>query len=384
MNILHVVAGMPATGSGVAEYVARLARETVRLGHDATIATVASRDERLLESAKVAEAEGVKIARFEPSFPRAAYASAEMAFGGGLARLAAAADIVHVHSQWTFPVWLGSAAAISQRNPLVMSPHGCLDPVRLAHSAWKKRLVRFLDRRCLKQADLIHATSEAERDWIRAFLAAGATGPRIEVVPIGVDLPRRLPAKATISRDRRVLFLGRLHPLKGLDLLLPAWKTATWEVALGSQWRLVIAGPDEQGTRAKLERLGRELELGNVTFLGAVAGEEKARLLADADLFVLPSRSENFGIVVAEALAAGVPVVTTTATPWGEIRGECGWCVEPTAAAIAAALTSAMRLTDEERSTMGERGRTIVEAKYLWPAVARRMQELYAGLDGMK
>jgi len=377
MKIVHVVAGMPAAGSGVAEVVARLARETVRLGHEATIATVAGHNEPVGSAADEAVAAGARLVRFAASVPRAVAFSWEML--RGLGAVVERASVVHVHSDWTFPVWWGCHAAHETGKPVVMSPHGCLDPVRLAHSAWKKRLAGLLDIRCLRSADAIHATSDAERDWIARYV--GGT-PRIGVIPLGVDLPQAIrPAgRATSGRDRRVLFLGRLHPLKGLDLLLPAWKAATRAVSLGSQWQLVIAGPDEAGTRASLERMSRDLGLGNVTFLGPVDGEEKAALLAEADLAVLPSRSENFGIVVAEALAAGVPVVTTTATPWGEIAGDCGWCVEPTATAIANALTAAMRLTDAERSRMGGRGRAVVESRYQWPAVARKMVGLYAGL----
>ena len=378
MKIVHVVAGLPAAGSGVAEVVARLARETVRLGHEATIAAVAGRDEPVGSSIDEAVAAGARLVQFAGSSPRAVAFSWDMF--RGLGAVVEDADVVHVHSDWTFPVWWGCHAAHEIGRPVVMSPHGCLDPVRLAHSAWKKQLAGWLDIRCLRSADVIHATSDAEREWIARYV--GGT-PRIEVIPVGVDLPRAMPpaARATASRDRRVLFLGRLHPLKGLDMLLPAWKAATRAVSLGSQWRLVIAGPDEVGTRATLERIGRELELGNVTFLGPVDGEEKAMLLAEADLVVLPSRSENFGIVVAEALAAGVPVVTTKATPWEEIAGDCGWCVEPTATAIANALTAAMRLTDAERTRMGGRGRALVESRYQWPEVTRKMIGLYAGLD---
>jgi len=336
---------------------------------------VAGRDDPLASAAREAEAAGVRIVRHEPSAPRAIYFSRHML--RGLAPLAARADVVHVHSNWTFPVWWGCQTAISAGRPLVMSPHGCLDPVRLAHSAWKKRLAGCFDRRYLRQADVIHATSEAERDWIEQYVGGHA---RIEVIPIGVDLPALRETANPAERTRTVLSLGRLHPLKGLDLLLEAWPIAMRALGPDARWELVIAGPDEQGTRAGLERQAQELGIGNVQFAGPLYGAEKDRAYANADLFVLPSRSENFGIVVAEALAAGVPAITTKGTPWQEIDGSCGWWVDANAHAIAAALAAAMRLSDAERAAMGTRGRALVEAKYQWASVGQTMIAAYERL----
>jgi glycosyltransferase involved in cell wall biosynthesis len=372
MNVLHVVAGLPVSGGGLAEAVARLAREAVQLGHEATIATVAGPNDPLAAAAEEARAAGVRIVRFAPAAPRAAFFSWDML--SGLRPLVQAADVVHVHSNWTFPVWWGCQAAIAAGRPLVMSPHGCLDPVRLAHSAWKKQLAGCFDRRYLRQADVIHATSEAERGWIEQYVGGR---PRIEVIPIGVDLPALLETANPAERTRTVLSLGRLHPLKGLDLLLDGWDRAIRALPPAARWELVIAGPDEQGTQEMLERRARELGLANVTFPGPLYGADKQRAFADADLFVLPSRSENFGIVVAEALAAGVPVITTKGTPWSEIEGSYGWWVDAAAEPLAHALSSAMLLSDAERAAMGAGGRELVAAKYQWPSVGRAMVEMY-------
>lgn len=401
MKVMHVVAGLQPAAAGLAELVPKVAREIVRLGHEATIATVAGPDDRLSAAADEAEAAGVRIVRFAPSVPHAAYASWQMAVGmRRLAPFVESADLVHVHSNWTFPVWWGCQTARNAGKPVVMSPQGCLDPVRLAHSAWKKQMVGWLDRRCLRHAAAIHATSEAERGWIKAFLGDPPGGPRIEVIPNGVDLPGGTTLSGRdLKRDdrvRRMLYLGRLHSLKGLDLLVEAWSRLASRQARGRGgvvpacgWELLIAGPDEQGTQARLETLAKSLsipvavgpagaaEAGRIVLAGPLYGADKARLLGQADLVVLPSRSENFGIVVAEALSAGVPVVTTTATPWAEIDGLCGWCVAPAVEPLTQALAAAMGLTDPERAALGARGKRLVEERYTWASVGRQMERLY-------
>ena len=374
MRILHVVAGLPSAGGGLSELVPLFALEAVRLGHDVTIATVARDDEPFSAAAQAAAAGGVRIVRFAPSFPRALFFSWEMR--RWLPAVVRSADIVHVHSNWTFPVWWGSHCALQAGKPLVMSPQGCLDPVRLEHSAWKKRLVGLFDRRSLRQAAVIHATSEMERDWIEQYLGKG---PRIAVIPNGIEISEVGPAlPKPEGRVRKALYLGRLHPLKGLDLLLDAWRMACPAGKTG--WQLVIAGPDEQGTRERLEPQARRLGLENVAFVGPLYGEQKAKALAEADLFVLPSRTENFGIAVAEALAAGLPVITTKGTPWSEIANSCGWWVDVNAAAIGKALAEGLGLTDAERAAMGRRGRELVAAKYRWDAVGRSMVGVYQSL----
>jgi glycosyltransferase involved in cell wall biosynthesis len=231
------------------------------------------------------------------------------------------------------------------------------------------------DRHYLRHATVIHAASDLERGWIENYAGQGLP---ICVIPNGVELSQTVTAAPKPpSRVRQVLYLGRLHPLKGLDLLLDAWAQVSQPDEATGPWQLVIAGPDERGMRQRLENHARSLRLANVSFPGPLYGEHKNRALAEADLFILPSRSENFGIVVAEALAAGLPVITTKGTPWSEIQGKCGWWVEVSAQAIATALAEAMHCTDANRRDMGQRGLTFVTEKYQWPQVGSAMMNLY-------
>jgi glycosyltransferase involved in cell wall biosynthesis len=177
-----------------------------------------------------------------------------------------------------------------------------------------------------------------------------------------------------------VLFLGILDPKKGLPRLLDAWH------ALGAAtagWSLAIAGGGSTLYRAGLESQARRLGVA-AQFLGPVwTDAQRASLYASADVFVLPTDWENFGIVVAEALAARVPVITTTGAPWRELQTErCGWWIEPTVSALTAALREAFALSQDERDAMGERGRALVETRYAWPAIGRQMAAVYRWVAG--
>lgn len=385
MNILHVIAGLPPGGGGLSEVVPRIALETARLGHDVTIATVATPHEPISQSADAVSGE-VRIVRFAPSPPRFLFYS--YAMRRGLANLVAAADVVHVHSNWTFPVWWGCFCAVRHGKALVVSPHGGLAPMARAHSSWKKRLAGPVNRWCLRRATVIHATSDAERTWIGDYLGGR---PPVAVIPNGVDAPapRRLPKPE--KRSRRVLFLGRLHPLKGLDLLIEAWSFAVAKA--GEGWELVIAGPDERGTCSQLESSARRLGIpvsfatgsverdGQVVFCGPLYGDDKQRAFDAADLVVLPSRSENFGMVVAEAMANGIPVITTKATPWEEVHGLAGWWVDVDARAIGEAMSEAMALDDSRRAAMGDRGLAIIKEKYQWSSIGKQAVSLYESIS---
>jgi glycosyltransferase involved in cell wall biosynthesis len=144
-------------------------------------------------------------------------------------------------------------------------------------------------------------------------------------------------------------------------------------------WDLVIAGPDENGHRREVEAEVERQGLGDmVSFPGPVRGEEKWTLYRESDLFVLPTHSENFGIVVAEALASGVPALTTTGAPWSVLEDEsCGWWVDPNVGALTDALSKAVGCTDDERLAMGQRGRALVEEQYSWAEVVSSIREMY-------
>jgi glycosyltransferase involved in cell wall biosynthesis len=389
MNILHVVAGLPPAGGGLSELVPMQAREAARAGHDVVVATVAPSDEPLAAAAANAQAAGVRVVRFALSRPHRLVFSA--ALWRGLRPLVVRADVVHVHSNWTFPVWWACRQARALRRPLVLSPQGCLDPVRRRRGAWKKRLAGLLDRFYLRRATLLHATCEDEARGIRAYVG-GRRAPTVAVVPNGVDpdafagpadraaLGVRWPACAG---RRTTLFLSRIDPIKGLDLLVPAWSRVAGSFA---DWHLVIAGPDASGYEAVVRKMVEQAGLSSrVTFGGPLYGPEKARILRAADLLILPTHHDNFAIVVAEALASGVPAIVTRNAPWADLlgaaaHGRAGWWVEADVGPLAEAWREAMALSDDERHAMGANGRRLVAAKYTWAASVRNLTAHYARL----
>jgi glycosyltransferase involved in cell wall biosynthesis len=252
-------------------------------------------------------------------------------------------------------------------------------PAALERSRKKKAVaVAAYARRHLEKAAAVHVTSEAERDSVVAV----APRAQIEVIPWGIGIPSVDSLWPRGESPRQALFLGRLIALKGVDDLLEAWGSVR-----PSDWMLRLVGPDPDGFAQRLRKRVKDLGLQDTVMISdEVPPEHVGRLIQEASLVVLPSHSENYGFVIAEALARGTPVLTTTATPWAEIteRG-CGWCVADTVPAIADALRQVTSETNEELTRRGALGRAWMEdefaeertahlfmAKVYGPALARR------------
>lgn len=385
--ILHAIAGLePAAGTSV--FCAELCKHLAGQDWDVTIALPG----RGNPGSYPVDA-GVAVREFSPSFPTP--------------RLA------HVHALWNPFLHRVTEWACDRGVPLVISPHGMLTPWALSNRAWKKAAAMLLyQRKDLSRATMLHATSREEVEDIRRL---GLRQP-IVIAPLGAQLPvedrRLLPGRGAADEPRVLLFLSRIHPKKGLDMLLDAWaKVKRESPALvapqsGRGWRVVLAGPDEDSHMRHL--LSRAAALGIVArktsipqalapaddtefaFVGPVFDAEKECLFQHADLFVLPSHSENFGVVVVESLAYGIPAITTAGTPWRELEdvglpagdGRAGWWVDVSVDALADALTRAMSLSDAERAAIGANGRWLVEHRYSWASVARIVANSYRWLVG--
>ena len=289
-----------------------------------------------------------------------------------------AGKVLHIHGLWRMPnVYPGFAAARAGA-PLVLSPRGMLGSPALAFSKQQKKLFWHIwQRRALRALDCIHVTAASELEDVRAF---GLKTPAA-LIPNGIDVPKHpLTVTKQDKASRQVLHLGRIHPKKGIDRLLRAWSHIDDSRA---NWELRIIGPSEGGYLEELKALALQLKLKNVSFEGPIYGEEKQQAYANADLFVLPTLHENFGMVVAEALAQGTPVISTKGAPWeGLIAERCGWWIEHGPDALAAAITDAMALSSEERLRMGARGRDWMRRDFSWDAIAEKMEGVYQWCAG--
>lgn len=281
-------------------------------------------------------------------------------------------DMIHDNGIWLRHNHLIAIAAERRGIRRVVSPRGMLEPWARKHKAWKKWLAWLgYQRSDLKSAACLHAATDAEAHNIAAL----NLGPRVVVIPNGVDIPAARERPASRADGQKVaLFLGRIYPVKGLPLLVEAWS-----VVRPPGWILRIAGPDEAGHRGEIGRQIREAGLSEIiSFTGPVAGPEKQRTFSEANLFVLPTHSESFGMAIAEALANGLPVLTTTAAPWPDLaRAGCGWRVDPTVDALAGGISAATKLQPDVLEEMGRRGRNLAEDAYRWRSVAERMMSVY-------
>lgn len=309
-------------------------------------------------------------------------------------------DLAHTHGLWMYPSVAVHAWHKKTGRPYVVSPHGMLDPWAVRNSGWKKRIaLAAYERTHLRDAACIRALCQSEAESIRAF---GLKNP-ICVIPNGVDLPggeeqcRSLPFE---SGGRKVLlYLGRIHPKKGLSNLLRAWADpGTAAIRQSNRWVLAIAGWDQSGYEAELKDLANELGLrwsdvgdGNTSsgatdslvFLGPQFNEDKAACYRSCDAFILPSVSEGLPMVVLEAWAYGKPVLMTSRCnlPEGFAAG-AAWEISGDVPALATKIQELIEIPESDRIAAGCRGRALVQNNFAWNGIAQQMRDVYSWLVG--
>lgn len=379
MRVLHVIGSVAPREGGPSVAIRGMTAALAALGIDVTVATTNAdgpREVLPVPTDAPVRSGGVEWRHFARTAPGTWGLSLPLL--AWLDRNVADFDVVEVHGLFVFATIAGCRTAARHRVPYVVRPLGMLDPWSLAQRRWKKvPYIRLIEGRHLARAAAIHATSESEADGVRAL----GYGARVRVIPLGVGgVPRATRASAA-GRPVELLFLSRLHPKKNLPLLLDALHAARAE---GAALRLTVAGGGTDAYRAELERHVAALGLAEaVRFVGQVEGERKAELLAGADAFVLPSSQENFGIAVAEALAAGLPVVVSdqVAISADVVAARAGYVVPVDAAATARALVALAR-DGAERSAMGARAARLAAEKYSWERTATSLRALYSELTG--
>jgi len=283
-------------------------------------------------------------------------------------------DVVHNHAMWMAQgIYAHRMRSRGGARLLVTSPRGSLARWAMEYRRWRKRLMwPVFQRGILADSDLFHATGEQEIADIRRY---GFRQP-IALIANGVEMPDLPDASAPArSTPRRLLFLARIHPIKGLDNLLDAWSELQGR---HPGWELAVAGPLAPDAKYDLPREVARRGLERIEILGPVFGEDKSAAYRDAELYVLPSFTENFGLTIAEALAHGTPVVTTRTTPWPMLEEQnAGWWIELGVRPLVQCLDVALALPAEELAQKGARGRKWVERNLGWQSLADKMLAAY-------
>lgn len=282
-------------------------------------------------------------------------------------------DVVHINCCWTPGCALLQRWAQTAGYKVVLTPHGMLEPWIMARHYWTRKVPALLlyQKQAVVEADCLHATAESEKENLLKL----GYNKRIEVIANGIDVDD-IAMKTSWEREKSILFLSRVHVKKGINFLIEAVAHLKDEL---QGYTIDIAGEGDESYINELKQLASRLGVAHlIRFVGGVYGDRKWELFRRADLFVLPTHSENFGIVVAEALACGTPVITTQGTPWQDLEEyRCGWWTEIGTQATAEALRKFLQCTEAELEQMGRNGRRLVEEKYSARKMAQDMTDLY-------
>ncbi len=378
LSILHVIANLAPAQGGPAAACPAMAEAMARRGHRVAVFTTDRGRRGEVPTDQPLERDRVTYRFFPHRFRRFAVST-------GLARALMAEvgrfDVVHLHSLYLFHDWAAARACRAAGVPYILRPHGAFLPFVRARGRLQKRVANLLFQNGVTRgAACLHYTSEAEAQDAAPFVF-GRPG---RVVPLGLDIaalaaPDAPPLSARfpeLAGKRVLLFLGRLAAQKGLDLLIPAFAAVA---PRHPEWHLLLAGAD-RGEGERLRSLAAECGVAErLTFAGHLAGDDKHAALQQAELFVLPSRGENFGLAAVEAMAAGRPVlVTDRVALWREIESDgAGLVCPPQAADLTAALD---RLMGDAglRARLGRAARERTAPRFDWARVAPQLEALYA------
>lgn len=359
MRIIHYISSLDRAAGGTAAYMQLLAKELGKLV-ELHIITFNTKDPLPLENCEIHEV---------------TYFSKRKLMKKECEELLNKLhpDIVHLNYSWMPGCSYMNSVAKKLGYPTVLTPHGMLEPWILNRHYWTKKLPALLlyEKKVIKQANIIHSTAESEKENLMRL----GYNKNIHVIANGIDIDR-IDIKKDWKLHKKILFLSRVHVKKGLNYLIEAVSVLKEEM---NGYEVIIAGEGDDNYIEELKTLARNKGVETiVNFIGSIYGDKKWHLYQDADIFILPTHSENFGIVVAESLACGTPVITTDGTPWNELVSyKCGWYTHVGTEATIEALRAAIHTTDQEREQMGRNGRKLVEEKYSVKIIAEEMVKMY-------
>jgi len=389
MKILHITPSyVPAYGYGGPIKVTHgLCRALARRGQEVLVLTTNVNCDRDLNDLtdKIHKVEEVDVAYYPVNFLRWYFYSRSLsrAIKDNIRKF----DIVHIHSVYLYPTLAASYWCRNFKVPYIITPLGALDPDMIYLRNWFKKMfyIKFIEQKNIKNASLIHVASAYEK---QRFLSLGFNDIPMSVVPHGIDVEEYeqhkssggLRTKYTKLQGKKViLFLGRVHLKKGFDLLASAFKKIAGK---RNDTYLVIAGPDQEGYADKVKEMFAKFNLSEkVIFTGMLLESDKLSAFYDSDVFVLPSRGENFGFAVLEAMACKLPVVITDRVGlYPDVEEhKAGVVTKCDPEQIATAI---LKLLDNEtlNKSMGENGRRLAKDKFAWDKVVDKMIKVYSSV----
>jgi glycosyltransferase involved in cell wall biosynthesis len=362
MKILYVIPSIDISAGGPSKSVCDLAVNMVKLGHNVTILTYVSPTPYMIDSS-IKDLRVIHVKKF--LFCKELH----------LLNESDEFDLFHGHGLWQFPVHMMARYAREKKIPYIISPRGMLEKKALKSRKIKKNLALWgYQRKDLEYAKCLHATSSDEAN----NLIKMDFGNQTAFIANGIDLSE-LPLRNWTEKTgkKTCLFLSRVHPQKGIEMLIESWSRV--DKSLRKNWIIEIVGNGDKAYINSLQKLIKNKNLSNeIGIMGPRYNNLKLATYHHADLFVLPTYFESFGNAIAEALACGIPVITTKGTPWEEINTQNAGCwidigVEP----LVEALEKMMSLSDSERNLIGLNGRKLVEKNYSIGSTVSRMGILY-------
>lgn len=383
MNILHVVPSFAPCFShgGVVNASYQIAKKQAEKGHDVTVYTTDSCNERLkFKDNYNQNVDGINVCYFKNisnTFKNKATIDTPVSMVSYLKKTIKDFDIIHIHEHRHSLAIITHRYAVKNNIPYVLQAHGSVLPF-----FQKEKLKEVFDKlwgfNILHDADKVFALTEVEKEQ---YLKMNIKENNIEIVPLGINLDEynNLPdkgifkSKYNISEsDKLLLFLGRIHEIKGLDLLIEGFNKID-----NTNVKLAIVGGD-YGFKDTLDKLIEDYDLNDkIIFPGVLTGKDKIEALVDSDIFIMPSRYESFTTSGLEAMACHKPLILTKNNhihTW--VNDNVGLVCEFDANDLANSIETLLN-NPELCEEFGEKGRSLIESKYDWDKVVSQIDEIY-------